>query len=122
MNFKVATWNICLGLPNKKDIVTDYLKLNNISICCLQETEIQQDFPTEVLNTGGFALELEMNDVKKRSGIYFRSDVKYVRRNDLEIKNYHIVISEVTLTCTVRIMCLYRFFLPSGYRVPSCFL
>ena len=32
-NIKIGTWNLCLGLPNKKDIVTRYLNENNIAIC-----------------------------------------------------------------------------------------
>ena len=70
LNFKIGTWNLCLGLPNKKDIVTDYLKMNNVSLCCLQETEVQADFSDAVLNTGWYNLELELNDGKRRAGIY----------------------------------------------------
>ena len=36
-NFKIATWNVCLGIANKKDIVTETLKQEKISVCCLQE-------------------------------------------------------------------------------------
>ena len=43
---KIGTWNLCLGLSNKKDIVINYLKMKDIAICCLQETEVQQNFPT----------------------------------------------------------------------------
>ena len=75
-SLKIGTWNLCLGLPNKKDIVTDYLKMNKVNVCCLQETEGQANFPENVLNTGGFNLELELNDVKKRVGIYIHKDIK----------------------------------------------
>ena len=61
-NLKIGTWNLCLGLPNKKDIVADYLKMSNVNVCCLQETEVQTDFPESLLNTGGFNLELEQNE------------------------------------------------------------
>ena len=59
---RIATWNLCLGLPNKKDIVTDYLKMNKVNVCCLQETEVQPNFPENLLYTGGFNLELESNE------------------------------------------------------------
>ena len=42
---KVVTWNLCLGLADKKDVVTTYLNSLNISVCCLQKTKIQIDFP-----------------------------------------------------------------------------
>ena len=69
-NFSIATLNLCLGLPNKKDMVTECLKNKNIAVCCLQETEIPANFPEEVLNCGGYNLELKLNDEKKRAGIY----------------------------------------------------
>ena len=80
---KFATWNVCLGLPNKKDIVTSYLKLNNVDICCLQETEIPINFPENILSTDEYNLELELNDNKKRAGIYVKNNIKYIRREDL---------------------------------------
>ena len=90
-----ATWNLCLGLANKKDTVNRYLNENNIKVCCLQETEIPQGFPENILNSGGYILELEMNSEKKRVGVYLHRDVNYVRRFDLEKENHHIVIIDV---------------------------
>ena len=62
---KIASWNLCLGLSNKKDIVIDYLKANNVEICCLQETEVDINFPVTELNCKNYNLELEDNDTKK---------------------------------------------------------
>ena len=73
---KISTWNLCLGLPNKKDLVCDYLKMNNVSACCMQETEIQRDFPEDILNCNDYIIELEQNNLKKRVGIYRQSPVK----------------------------------------------
>ena len=53
---KIGNWNLCLGLPNKKDLVTDVLRNNGINICCLQETEIPLGFPEKALNCGGINL------------------------------------------------------------------
>ena len=47
--------------------------MNNVDLCCLQETEIPTNFPENVLNTGGYNLELEFNDGKKLTGIYVTS-------------------------------------------------
>ena len=63
LNF--ATWNLCLGLANKKDLVTEALFRNNNSACCLQETEIPMNFPEEILNCNDYLLELELNNLKK---------------------------------------------------------
>ena len=80
-NLKIATWNLCLGLPNKKDIVTNYLNENKIGVCCLQETEVQINLPENILNCNGFNLELELNIEKKRVGIYVANGINYIRRN-----------------------------------------
>ena len=78
MTLKIGTWNLCLGLPNKKDNVTDILSAKQISVCCLQETEVPNGFPENSLNSGNYNLELELNDVKKRTGIYVTSFVFHV--------------------------------------------
>ena len=39
---KVATWNLCLGLSNKKDTVLNEIELNSIDVCCMQETELEK--------------------------------------------------------------------------------
>ena len=94
-------------IANKKDTVTGYLKSKNIMICCLQETEIPMNFPEDFLDCGDFNIELELNDTKKRTGIYIRRDVKYKRRKDLEKKNYHVVIIDVIGTTNMRILNIY---------------
>ena len=49
-NLKLATWNLCLGISNKKDIITEYLKSNDISDCCMQETENPLNYPVNCIN------------------------------------------------------------------------
>ena len=112
INLNIATLNLCLGLPNKKDSVTELLHRNNVNICCLQETEIPKNFPEKILDCGGFQLELELNKEKRRAGIYLSTNLKYVRRNDLQKEDYHIVIVDVFLKVKVRIINVYRSFRP----------
>ena len=64
-SIKIGSLNLCLGLPNKRDMVVEMLKLNELSICCLQETEIPDNYPENILNCGGFNLELEINGGKR---------------------------------------------------------
>ena len=85
-NINISTLNLCLSLPSKKDNVTEMLKRNNVKICCLQETEIPNNFRVKMLNSGGYSLELESNPDKISAGIYLKSDLKYVQRNELEKK------------------------------------
>ena len=99
----ISTWNLCLGLPNKKDTVTRELKSCNIDVCALQETEIPMNFPDSILNCNDYVLELEDNNEKKRVGIYVRKGVNYVRK-DLEKINTHIVIIDVLAETKIRII------------------
>ena len=68
----------------------DHLEQNLIDICALQETEIQNGFPEQILNCRNYRLELEKNDLKKRVGFYVKQDLKYTRRLDLEKDNMHV--------------------------------
>ena len=116
---KIGTWNLCLGLGNKKDTVTRCLNELNIGICCLQETEVTNDMQENLLNCGNYNIELEDNTVKKRAGIYIRSDINYIRRNDLEEQDSHIVIIDVVTVIPIRIVCIYRSFRPQGGSSPE---
>ena len=39
---KIATWNLCLGLTNKKDYVLQIITVNKIDICCMQEIDVKK--------------------------------------------------------------------------------
>ena len=89
---KVGTWNLCLGLTNKKDIVKNYILSEAIDVCCLQETEIPKDYPNSLLTFNGYTIEIEKNTLKKRTAIYLNNKIKYKRREDLEGENSHIIV------------------------------
>ena len=105
----IGTWNLCLGLPNKKDIAVDILELNKVNICCLPN-----NFPESVLNCGGYKLELESNSGKKTAGIYIKKEINYTRRLDLKLNNMHVVILDVLSVVQFRIINIYRSFRPPG--------
>ena len=92
---KIGTWNLCLGLANKKDLIKQTLTKNEIDICCLQETEIVKDYPENLLIFPGYSLELEKNDLKTRVGMYVSKTIRYKRRKDLEGLNNHLVIIDI---------------------------
>ena len=112
----IATWNVCLGVANKKDIITEKLKREKIGVCCLQETEILPGFPEEVLNCNDYTLELESNDTKKRVGIYLHKDINYQRRKDLECDNMHVVIVDIVGVKCARIVSVYKSFRPQNIK------
>ena len=45
---KLASWNLCLGLANKKDLVSKIIKENEIDICAMQEIDIPADYDTNM--------------------------------------------------------------------------
>ena len=79
------------------------------------------NFPEGLLDCGEYNIELELNDTKKRAGIYVRRDVKYKRRIDLEKKNCHVVIIDILGTTPMRIINVYRSFRPPGMLSPEVF-
>ena len=63
-------------------------------------------------------LELELNNLKKRSGIYIKKTIKYQRRNDLEKENCHVVIIDIVAADILRLICVYRSFRPQDLMSP----
>ena len=119
MSIKIATWNLCLGLPNKKDIVLSELESSRIDICCLQETEIDENYPINILSSPSYQLELERNSTKRRVGVYINKQLNYRRREDLEENDLHVIIIDIESTCKVRVISLYRSFRPPNGMSPG---
>ena len=92
---RIASWNLCLGLGNKKDYVSQMIIENRIDICSMQEVEINPDFDGEILSFNGDSLLIEANDVKSRTGIYVKNGMGFVRRDDLEQRNNGIIILDI---------------------------
>ena len=64
-----------------------------------------------------------MNSEKKRAGIYISTEVNYIRRNDLEQENMHVVIIDVNADTRFRIVNTYRYFrLPGGISFYTFFV
>ena len=49
LSLLVKTWNLCLGLENKKDYVSSVINDKQIAICCLQEVELESSYPMDIL-------------------------------------------------------------------------
>ena len=112
MMLNVATWNVCLGLKNKKDYIYETLSSKNIDICALQEINLQKDYPEQLLTNKDFKIEIELNTRKARSAILINNRVNYQRRHDLEVNDSHIVIIDVNSSPNYRIINIYRSFNP----------
>ena len=112
MECKVATWNLCLGLSNKKNIVKETILAESIDICCMQETELPNGYPANLLSFPGYSIEVEINDIKSRVAVYISDKISYKRRNDLEGTNSNIIVIDLLQENTRRLINVYRSFNP----------
>ena len=118
-SIKIASLNLCLGLRNKKETVKQLIQENSISVLCVQETEIPVNFDTNLLTFKGYSYESKNNLCKSRVGIYVSNELSYVRMNDLELPDMHIVIIDVCDSNKTRIINVYRPFNPPNNRSQS---
>ena len=109
---KLATWNICLGLKNKKDYIYQVIYEEKIDICLLQETEILIDYPIELLSAKNFKIEPETTLTKARTAIIIRDGINYERKREIEKTDCGIVIIDVFANTNYRIINVYRQFNP----------
>ena len=109
---KVATWNICLGLKNKKDYVYEKLIQEKIDICALQEVEVVKTCPHSLLTSKDYTIEIEQTGTKARNAFVINKRINYTRRFDLEANDSSIVIIDVDMVSKYRLINIYRSFNP----------
>jgi len=79
----ISTWNACLGINNKKDIIEDYLQKNITNILCIQEGEI------DILNLSYYNIK-NYNFIysnckpKARTCIYVKDKIDFKRLSNFE--------------------------------------
>ena len=66
-NVRLASWNLCLGLTNKKDLVSKIILENKIDICAMQEIDLPTGYNVDILSFKGYELITENNDVKNEN-------------------------------------------------------
>ena len=121
MSIKLASWNVCLGLKNKKETVYEEIKERNIDICLLQEVEILKDYDKDLLTSKDYNIEVEINETKARSAIIIKDNIEYERRPDLEEMNLGIIIIDLIGHYRYRVINIYRSFNPSNGMTPLQF-
>ena len=99
-------------MMNKKDIIKRTVQEMDIDICCMQEVDIPNDFPNELMSFQNYQIEVENNNRKARVAILLKSTVKYVRRANLEGSNSNLLVIDILHGSTTRIINLYRSFAP----------
>ena len=121
MVIKIASWNVCLGLKNKKEVIYQEIRDKNIDICLLQEVEITKDYNANLLTSKNYKIEVEDNEIKARCAIIIKDNLEYARRSDLEDINMGIVIVDILGCNQYRLVNIYRSFNPSNGMTPIQF-
>ena len=112
MDLKISTLNCCLGIKSKKETIKSLAYDNKIDIFCMQEIELENGYSADLLSFPNYRLEVESNVVKSRVGVYISNNVQYVRRQDLEGMNAHLIVIDIKASVEVRIINIYRCFNP----------
>ncbi len=121
MPIKIGSLNLCLGLPNKKDLVKKLILDNEIDILCLQETELDVNLDHDLMSFKNYNYESEINDIRSRVGTFINFGLDYIRRRDLEGVNNHVVIIDVRSSKSFRLINVYRPFNPRNNVHPRVF-
>jgi exonuclease III len=119
MSIKIASWNLCLGLQNKKDYVDYKLNEESIDICGLQECEIPPSLDDNNLTLKNYKVELEDNQRKKRTGFLIKNNINYERKRNLEEQNTNLVIIDLNGEINYRVINIYRSFAPERNATPT---
>ena len=121
MSIKLGSLNLCLGLPNKKELIKRLIDEETIDILCLQETELVKNLDHNLMSFPGYVYESETNDTCSRVGCFLNSKISYVRRMDLEGVNSHLIVLDVKTNKNLRIINVYRNFNPTPQQSPFDF-
>ena len=69
--------------------------IKKIDVVCLQETEIEINLDHNIMSFPGYNYENENSPYRRRVVCYVNSNLKYVRRVDLEGNGLHLVIFDI---------------------------
>ena len=70
---------------------------HKVDIMCLQEIDIEANYPHNILSFKGYNFLTENNSIKARAGMYINNTITYQRRSDLEKMDCGIIIVDVNL-------------------------
>ena len=78
----VASWNLCNGLINKVQYVSDLLTEEDLDILFLQETELKSDVSLSLLQISGYNIEMANTDGVVRTVAYVKTSIIYTRKKE----------------------------------------
>ena len=106
---KIASWNLCNGLANKIQYVTDLLHTESVDVLFLQETEIASDYDENLLSIKDYRIEIANTLGTKRVAAYIHNNISYKRNRETEGTNVLLLNLDVKYTIT-QLVGVYRQF------------
>jgi len=97
-NLRVCTFNVCLVLKCKLNLIKQFLNEYHLDIICIQEADIITDEDLQIYQISGYILECEkaQDDQKVWTVVYVRNNIKFRRHIDLEQAEAHIILLSIT--------------------------
>ena len=84
-----------MGISNKRDMVYDTLRHEKIDICALQEVDLKKDYPTKLLASTDYKIEIEKHKHQARTAVIIKNNIDYTRRDDLETEDTSVIIIDI---------------------------
>ena len=66
-------------------------------VWCLQQVDLEIDYPTAILTFKGYKLDTELTDIKVSCAIYIKDTIPINRRIDHKVVNTQVIIIDVDL-------------------------
>jgi len=102
-SIKIATWNICLGMFNKIQLIKEQLYRESLDVLFLNETEINEKHDQKLMKIEGY--DLIIPNIISRIACYVKNSIKYEQNQSS--KNLDTISLNVG---NLKILGLYRGF------------
>ena len=89
-------------------MVYDTLRHEKIDICALQEVDLKKDYPTKLLASTDYKIEIEKHKHLARTAVIIKNNIDYTRREDLETEDTTVIIIDINAGFKYRIINVYR--------------
>ena len=80
----------------------------------LQEVEINNDYPINILTAKDFKIEIEKSDIKARVALIINNDVEYERLYEFERPDLGIITIDLNVNIKYILITVYRQFNPQN--------
>ena len=95
-------------------MVAWYVRAPSSHLLCMQETEIKVNLDHNLLSFPGYNIETERNSISSRVAMFISTEVKYIRRVDLEGDDSNLMVIDLVGDNKFKIINVYISFSPQN--------